>query len=409
MSDSAPGRSLPSYLLLPRPKDLGKAWILPAAFGLGVLCDGGASAHELLRAAVVWACLELLIYQARYQWNDIRGFAADQAHPDAASRGRLPGPVERARPHIAASALAGVARLAIAAAVAVGISGLDAGGVLLVLGVAVFAVAGVYESLRAAATGRTDAVPPPLRPTLVALWIAVGGGYAVRGVGGLALAVDLTGEPALLVAAVVTMWAFGVAFVTARWAVEALAFARLDGPWVVWRAHAGQAREHLLALVRWLPARVPAGPAGRAPVPLRDWAALSEPTPRAAPWNVAILVAGAAAALTGRLLVDSSGDLLAPAAGLLLALGAVAAPAGWRWASVAAGAAALAAVLALAGTERPLLAALPWLAVLGSHAFFSGQSLTTVGRGLRGRLAARAAAGSPRRTPRQGALQSSHR
>ena len=32
MTASRRGRSLRSYLLLPRPKDLGKAWILPAAF-----------------------------------------------------------------------------------------------------------------------------------------------------------------------------------------------------------------------------------------------------------------------------------------------------------------------------------------------------------------------------------------
>jgi hypothetical protein len=409
VSDTGRGRSLRSYLLLPRPKDLGKAWILPATFGLGALCSGGTSSHQVLRAAVVGGCVELLVYQARYQWNDIRGFAADQAHPDAASRGRLPGPVERARPHIAASAAVAVARLGAAGAIAVLVPGLDAGGILLALGAAVFAVAGVYESLRAAATGRTAEVPPPLRPAIVALWVAVGGGYAVRGVGGLALAVDLPSQPALLAAAVVTMWAFGVAFVTGRWAVEALAFARLDGSRVVWRAQADQAREHLLALVRWLPGTVTAGSAGRPAASLREWPALAEPTPRTAPWNLAIVVAGAGAALTGRLLAGSDADVLAPAAGALLALGAVAAPAGLRTPVVAAGAGALAAALAVSGAERPLLAALPWLAALGSHAFFGGQTLATIGRGLRGRIAARAGGSRPRAGARHGALRSSPR
>jgi hypothetical protein len=406
LTASRRGRSLRSYLLLPRPKDLGKAWILPAAFTVGALCAGHTSAHELLRAAVVWACLELLIYQARYQWNDIRGFAADQAHPDAASRGRLPGPVERARPHVAVSSLVAIVRLAVAGTVALALPDLDTGGVLVALGIGVFVVAALYESLRAVATGRSAAEAARLRAPVVALWMAVGGGYAVRGVGGLALAVGLTDDAALFGSAVVTAWAFGVSFVTARWAVEALAFARLEGSRVVWNAETGQAREHLLALVPWLPATVSGARHGLAAFSLRDWAPLAERTPLRAPWNAATFVAAASAALTGQLLVGSSFDPLVPAAGALLALMTVAAPANRRGLVVVVSAAALVAVLALTRTERPLLAALPWLAVLGSFTFFSGQTLATVGRRLRGGFQARAGAHVVRSRPRRGVLQS---
>jgi hypothetical protein len=51
----------------------------------------------------VWAVLELLVYPARYQWNDVHGFVADQQHPGVQDRGRLPGPLDRARERVLAS------------------------------------------------------------------------------------------------------------------------------------------------------------------------------------------------------------------------------------------------------------------------------------------------------------------
>ncbi|MCW2528841.1 MAG: putative rane protein, partial [Pseudonocardiales bacterium] len=75
-------RSMFSYLALPRPGDLGKAIILPVGFGVGSLITSAPTRHELLSLLVVWFAVEYLAYQARYQWNDIRGFWADQLHPD---------------------------------------------------------------------------------------------------------------------------------------------------------------------------------------------------------------------------------------------------------------------------------------------------------------------------------------
>lgn len=60
------GRSLHSYLLVPRPKDLVKALIVPLTFAVGVAGPGGVSTTVLWHAALVWVVLELLVYQARY-------------------------------------------------------------------------------------------------------------------------------------------------------------------------------------------------------------------------------------------------------------------------------------------------------------------------------------------------------
>jgi hypothetical protein len=401
------GRTLGRYLLLPRPKDSVKWWIMPSTFAVGVLGVGGVSGHQLARAAVAWAALELLIYQARYQWNDIRGFRADQAHPDAPARGRLPGPVERARSRIAASAAVAVLRLAAAGAVAVALPQLHLVGTLALLAVGVFAVAAVYEALRTKATGRSGEVPVPLHPALVGLWIAVGGGYAVRGLAGLALALDIWSTPALAVAAGVTMWAYGVAFVTTRWAIEALPFAQLDGARIVWGAGRKHAREHVLGLVRWLPREVPPGRGGRQRMPLRRWAALRDPTPASAPWNLALLVAATAAGLAGPLLTSSGAGVLTGVAGSVLALAVTRSRAPWRGLVFALGVAAMCGLSAAAGVSRPALATVPWIGVVGSFVLWLGQTLDTMGRPVRARLvpwsvaitAALRPASPPRRRP----------
>ena len=378
-----PGRSLASYLLLPRPKDAVKGLVLPLVFALGVLATGGTDGRALWRALLVWAAVELLVYQARYQWNDVRGFAADQGHPDSASRGRLPGPLSAARRSVTSSCAVALLRLAAVAALVLLLPGLQLGGVLLSATAGVLGVAVVYEVLRTLGTGRTDAVPVPLRPALVALWVVVGAGYAVRAVTGLALAVDLAGRPALAVAAVLSAWAVGVAFVTSRWALEAMSFARLQGVAVQWRATREQAREHTLALVRWLPATVDARDLA-AGTGLAEWRALHRGTVLRAPWNLAAVTAGGAAAVTGWLLVGGTGP-----AGAVVALTGIAAAVvvvrarRSRAPTALALAAALGAVHLALGTSRPALAVLPWLVALLSVTSFLAQSASSVGHPLR--------------------------
>ncbi|HKH65105.1 MAG TPA: hypothetical protein VKA35_06545 [Solirubrobacterales bacterium] len=378
-------RSLRSYLLLPRPGDLVKAWIFPAGFLLGVLAAGGASGEEVLRAAVAWGALELLIYQARYQWNDIRGFAADQRHPDRAARGRLPGPISRGREHIRASALGALGRLGLAALLAV--APLDLAGALLALALAVFGVAALYEALRARCTGSSEEVPPPLTGGILAIWGVVGAGYAIRGLAGLGAAVSF-GSAWLPLAAGLTLWAYGIAFVTGRWALEALAFGRLDERGeIAWQVEPGQAREHSLALVRWLPP-VTEGEGRGKDGSLGHWRALSS-APLSAPWNLAAVVAGSAAAVTGCLLAGSADPF---SVGLMAAGGAVfaaatVAPFHHRWPGLLGSALALFALAVLVGSPRPALAVLPWFAVLGAHLFFAAQSPRTLAHPLRFALA----------------------
>jgi len=375
-------RSLGSYLALPRPKDAVKWWIFPATFLLGAAAGHGVSFEELARAAVAWFALELLVYQARYQWNDIRGFEADQAHPDSAGRGRLPGPVERGAAHKRASALVAVFRIALLGLLALCLPSLDLLPVFAALVAGVFGVALIYEVLRTRATGTARAVPPPVRPAIAALWFMVGGGYAVRGIAGLALGVSLTGEPLTAVAAAVALWAFGVAFVTSRWALEALAFAKLEDGKLAWKASADQAREHTLALVRWLP---PVPEAEARPASAASWRALRGRSTPLAPWNVAAFASSAAAAVTGCLLAgsDVSGRVgLAALCGAAVALGVLASPR-HRWAILGAGCLAALAVFGAAEMPRPLLALTPLATVLSAYLFFAGQSLSSLGEPLR--------------------------
>src|SRR4051794_40946557 len=224
----ARGRSLRSYLLLPRPGDSVKWAVFPAAFVVGVLARGGISAERVLSAAVLWFILELLIYQARYQWNDIRGFAADQLHPQAATRGRVPGPPERGPVNKLASYVGAAGRPVLAPVPAMVVRGLPPPGVA-ALALGVFGLAVAYEALRGRATGRSSAMPPPLTPSLIALWLVVGGGYALRGMAGVGGGVDFS--PSVVPAAgggLAPLW-FWVAVVTRGGGPRGRAFSRLGG------------------------------------------------------------------------------------------------------------------------------------------------------------------------------------
>jgi hypothetical protein len=376
-----PQRTLLSYLLLPRPKDTVKAWILPSTFVIGVASTGHVSSAQLLNLAGVWFALELLIYQARYQWNDIRGFHADQAHPDVCGRGRLPGPVGRARPHKLVSTLVVGLRLLLAALI--GLLLPFGNGLVLVaeLGVAVFAVGFVYERVKDYAV-RDGEDAGATRLSVFGLWFVVGGGYAVRGLAGLALTVDIPQRPVLAVAATAAMWAYGIAFVTSRWAVESLAFARVSEGKVVWHARADQARDHLLKLTRWLPHPGPEILSG-ATSP-RTWRALRGPSSLAAPWNVAILASAACAGASGGLLVRASTPISAVlAAGCVAATVAVlSCPPRRQVVTLVVSAAAMTVLMTIARAPDGPVAVVPWFAVLCAQVFSRSQSLDAMGSGI---------------------------
>jgi hypothetical protein len=355
-----PQPGLARYLLLPRPKDLFKGGIIALTYALGLLTAGGAGTASLLRALVVASVVELLIYQARYQWNDVRGFVADQYHPSSSGRRRLPGPLIRARAHVAASCAVGAARLAVTGVLIFAVPGLHLGGVLGFAMAGVFGAAIAYEILRSLSTGQGGNAHTPIAVGAVLLWVTVGAGYAVRGLVGLGLAVDLWKRPTLLVAATVTLWCYGIAFVTCRWAAEMTEFAAIRRGRITWHARADQAREHQLALTRWVPTRV--GDVAD----IADWAPLAGRTSLTAPWNLATVGAGGAAAVTGWLLVGSctvQDAVVIVAVGALATLIAVCASRG-RPLAVVVGAVLLSGACLLLAAPRPLLAVLPWLVVM---------------------------------------------
>jgi hypothetical protein len=370
------GRTLLSYLIVPRPGDVVKAVLMPLIFGLGVLAAGGASRETVWRALLALVVLELLVYPARYQWNDIRGFAADQRHPARAERGRLPGPPQMARERVLASTLVAAARIGAAAVIAV-LPGLRLGGVVVAVVLGVFGVAFAYEALRSAATGRDNSATPRVTPAVGALWLTVGAGYVVRGMTGLAMAVDLRERPGLALSAVVTLWAYGIAFVMSRWAVESLAFAGRNGNRVIWSASASHAREHLLALTRWLPGALP--PGGTVP----GWAALRGRTPVIAPWNLALILAAGGSAVTGLLLTTPVHDPRLPLTYALIGgFAALSATLASRVRAVIAllGVVALLAAGLAGPVSSPIVACLPLVAVLAAYLHFSSQSLNSLGR-----------------------------
>ena len=86
-------RSALSYLTIPRPDDLLKIFYTV----LGLLAGIGSTANWAALTLADWATLalvvlivELLLYQARYQWNDVRGRGEDLSAPSREERGRLP-------------------------------------------------------------------------------------------------------------------------------------------------------------------------------------------------------------------------------------------------------------------------------------------------------------------------------
>jgi hypothetical protein len=371
-----PQRGLAQYLLLPRPKDLVKGWLIVLTYVLGLLSTGEVNAASALRALLVVSVVELLVYQARYQWNDVRGFVADQNHPSSSGRGRLPGPLARARPHVAASCAVAGARLAVTGALVFALPGLHLGGVLGLAVAGVFGVAVAYEIIRSLSTGRSAVTPTPIRVGAVLLWLTVGAGYAVRGLVGLGLAVDLCKRPTLLVAAMVTLWCYGIAFVTCRWAVEVTAFAAIRDGRVTWQARTDQAREHQLALTRWIPSNTLGVKV------MDDWAPLRQRTAPTAPWNLATVVAGGAAAVTGWLLGGScpvEDAVISVAVGAAATFIAVSTSRG-RAVVVVIAALLLSGTFSVLAAPRPLLAVLPWLVLMVVYLFSTTRTLRKLRR-----------------------------
>jgi hypothetical protein len=247
------------YLLVPRLDGWFKWTICPGVFLVVAEYRGGLGAWP--RMLVLWLVLDWLIYAARYQWNDIRGYANDLAHVHAARRTRLPAAAGGGAGHRHVVLSRGVLalRLALALAAAALVGDLTMGAVLLA---GVFGTAGVYEWMRS-------------RGAVTAVWLLIGTGYGIRAVtGAYAAGVPLASAASLAIFAYFA--AVGAMFCLLSWALDATSH---DGAPAPVRARYLASKPHVAHLLHYT-APDPGG--GR--VLLGRGRVI-------APWNVAVLVA----------------------------------------------------------------------------------------------------------------------
>jgi hypothetical protein len=367
-----PGRGLTAYLLHPRPDAWAKALLAPACFALAAISAGAVAGWP--RFLILWLVFELLIYPARYQWNDVRGIDADRRHPEGRARSRLPvgATAQTRRRSVRLSAAA--AALRIAAALAIGVVAGLVRPVLLLAG-SVFVAAAGYEFLRAL-PARGSRVPAAAQA--VAVWLAVGLGYLVRGGLGLAAAGLALGSVAM-VAGLACVASFGIMFVLLTWTLEATSYceAGADG----WHARPDlSGKPHLALLLRHL--RLPIQGAGAGPVPGGSCASAPVLRPGArmtAPWNLALAGAGAYGTVEGLALARPATNGLGYLAVAAVALAGAGVLAGCRtqrlrWVITVIWAPVIVAAALPARPALPVLAGVPWLVIAGVYAAFCGWS-----------------------------------
>jgi hypothetical protein len=243
------GRSLVGYLLLPRPDDLVKVVYVVSGLLLALITSSGNRlpvSHESLLTYVLFVVgLEYLGYQARYQWNDIRGAQEDRQSPMAKERGRLPGGAKNTKISVGVLFL----RLYLLAwIVSIQVGGSRRVGrvdIILILGVlSVFLLAVAYEAIRKRIRRRGQCSHWQLLGVLV----LVGAGYPMRfvlgwvaGGGNLPfprlsvaplferhswLMPSLSPSPLQLMSVIVGFWGLGVALVTLTWVLEGASYIR---------------------------------------------------------------------------------------------------------------------------------------------------------------------------------------
>lgn len=240
-------RPLVAYLIFPRPEDWIKWVIAPGVF-LAVAWSFG----DLGRWRVfleLWIILEYLIYEARYQWNDVRGIEEDSSHSERQARRRLPvGRASRIRRNILISLATATGRLIIALALGAALGLLKP---VLILMALVLSIAIVYESLRSPHPS-SMLVPGPT-PTIISIWCTVGLGYGVRaGLGLMAGGLSVTNS--LTWIGVSCFVIFGIMFVLFTWVLEAASCCYQKKSDKIWRAKPTTVlRPHLMALLRYVP------------------------------------------------------------------------------------------------------------------------------------------------------------
>ncbi|MFJ6723869.1 hypothetical protein ACIQPQ_03045 [Streptomyces sp. NPDC091281] len=378
------GRGIVSYLVMPRPEDWSKLLFVPAVFLAASASRGEPFDWPALLVSLLVA--EYFVYAARYQWNDIRGVAADAAHPEAGVRLRLPHSADRKRLRSIVGWSLAVALVRVLAAVLVGWATGELPLTLAFLG-AVFAVAALYELLRTRA--QAPAVTERGRARLArGLWLTVGTGYVLRFLVGVHAAGVPIDAPLALVGGAFS-YVFGIMFVLLTWVLEATGHCRASATGVWYQARELRGRPHqsrLLRHLRGLSVSEHPDPHPSAPSVLNCGATkvLRHRSALFAPWNVALwasAVAGAplavvlagvpldsatlwwtgGASAAGALALSLVGGTPGRAAVLLLATGGI----------------VLAAVRSAAGTAitwDDAFLVVPWIVTAGTYVMFSDQS-----------------------------------
>lgn len=214
---SADGRSLAGYLLLPRPDDLVKIVFPLLAFVLAWAHSTQGSDVGTLQMFAYVLVFELVAYQARYQWNDLRGTTEDRDAPSAHSRGRLPGGRASSRISMAVIALR-IYTLGWFTAIAWPDNGgawSEADTVLIAATFASFLLAWPYEALRQRLRRRRRCS----ESELMLLLALVGLGYCLRFSFGWLL-FDLAKVPTYNWLIMLCCWGLGILFVSMTWLLE---------------------------------------------------------------------------------------------------------------------------------------------------------------------------------------------
>lgn len=251
-------RSLLSYLLLPRPDDLATKTIFTVA-GCGMATYSlDAPPSALIPLALVVVAVDLLAYQARYQWNDIRGVSEDIAAPTAVDRGRLPG----GRNSIPASLAVLLLRLGLVGWVAALLVGMGATGTAVEATLwsipLIFGLAITYEAVRFAIRARGCT-----KPLWIVLLIVVSAGYPLRFLLGWNAAGRL--DPPWLLLGCLSL--LGIVFVTPTWVLEAFSYVRGSGSLGLTSRRQTfiadsrlQPKDHLRVCAQWAGWRIEYGP-----------------------------------------------------------------------------------------------------------------------------------------------------
>lgn len=217
-------KELVCYFLYPRIKDVQKALFILIGYALGVVMQLAVDdtyvflpRESLLGFFFTWFVIDMLIYQARYIWNDLRGLAEDKAHAMSAKRGRVLAKLEFAEAVKYAGCVIAL-RIALAIVCIAWLSGTQRTA-LIFCSIAIVVIAIFYERARAKEKSRW---------TL--FWVSWG--YPARLVAGLWCAwpemlTVCSQEWAcglLLICVVLATAAFGEVFVSMTWAMEAVAY-----------------------------------------------------------------------------------------------------------------------------------------------------------------------------------------